>query len=70
MALVGACLWPLQARKQLQQRGLAHAVAPHEADRLALAHGEVNAAQDVAGAVVGVQALGLNEGAHACSSPR
>ncbi|MCY1376143.1 hypothetical protein D9M69_636130 [compost metagenome] len=60
------------AHERLEQGGLAHAVAAHQADGLALADGEVHAAQDVAGAVVGVQARGLNQrrGFHAWSSPR
>jgi hypothetical protein len=50
---------PHQAEHGLDQRGLAHAVAPHEADGLALAHGEIDAVQDVADAVEGVQAAAL-----------
>jgi predicted lipoprotein len=43
-----------QAHEALEQRALAHAVAPHQADRLAARDLEIDAAQDVAGAVVAV----------------
>jgi hypothetical protein len=53
----GALLRPHQAEHGFQQRGLAHAVAAHQAERLAARDGEVDAVQDVADAVEAVQAL-------------
>ena len=57
--LDAALAWPHQAEHGFQQRGLAHAVAAHQADGLAAMHGEVDAMQDVADAVEAVQAVGF-----------
>ena len=48
-----------QAHQAAQRRGLAGAVAAEQRDDLALAHLEADAVQDVALAVEGVQAFGL-----------
>jgi hypothetical protein len=58
----------------LEQGALAHAVAAHQPDGFAALHGKVDAAQDVAGAVVAVEAGGADQqvgrcSGHQCSSP-
>ena len=69
--LYAACARFDQAHDAFEQGAFAHTVAPHQTDGFGAGHGEVNAAQDVAGAVVGVNALGIDQQvAHACSSPR
>ena len=58
---------PMMARKR---RGLAGAVAAEQRDGLALADVEVDAMQDMALAVPGLQRRGLRGGArHSCSVP-
>src|SRR5262249_23938833 len=52
---------PHQSEHAFQERRLAHAVTPHQRDRLALADHEIDAVQDVAGPVVRVQAARLQQ---------
>src|SRR5258708_1455466 len=52
------------------QSGLTHAVSPHQTDCLAGVHGEVDAMQDMTGAIVSVQFAGFDDrrAAHEISS--
>ena len=59
--LHAAALRRHDAHDGLEQGAFAHAVAAHEADGFATGHGKVDATQDVAGAVIGVQALGVDQ---------
>ena len=60
-----------QAHDALEQGAFAHAVAPHEANGFPAGDLEVNATQDVAGAVEGVDLPDFDKWlAHASSSPR
>ena len=58
--LAGGRLDP--AGDRLEQRRLADAVAAENAEHLAVAHGEVDALDDVARAVVGVQVADVEHG--------
>jgi hypothetical protein len=53
-----------EADQAAQRRRLAGAVAPEQGDDLAFAHRQADAVQDVALAVVGLQALGFENGLH------
>ena len=57
------------AQHALDERGLAHAVAPHQGNALAFADMEVDAVQDVAGTVVGVDFLGFKQHVRHGNSP-
>ncbi len=56
-----ACARRHDAHDGFEQGAFAHAIAPHEANGLAALHGEINAAQDVALAVIGVDATNGDE---------
>ena len=59
-----------QADEAAQGRGLAGAVAAQQGDDLALAHLEADAMQDMALAVEGVQAFGLERASLMRAFPR
>ena len=58
------------AHEGFEQGAFAHAVAAHEANRLASADRKVHATQDVARAVIGVQVLGLDQQVAHLNVPR
>ena len=59
---------PQQTDQGLQQGGFSHPIAANQADHLPGIHGEIDIAQDVALAVIGVEPADLQQGGHGCSS--